>query len=106
MKFPQQVIAHPQFSYSFVADGQVVMSKDDSFDQTDDKSVGSVVAKYPENTEITIHYLTSDPNQSYFEHAGASNHSPVKIAIFVAGCLLLLFAMQFLFKLGRLARTS
>ncbi len=104
MQFPQSLVAHPDFIYSFVAQGQLVESKDESFDKTDDKSVSELVAKYPEGKAVTVHYLKDNPNISYFDYDGATAHSPRKPICFVLGFLILLTAMQMMFKLRKVAR--
>ena len=104
MQFPQSVNAHPDFVYSFLAQGQLVESKDSSFDKTDDKSVNELVAKYPEGKSVTVHYLKDNPNISYFEHEGTTNHSPMQPIGFVLGFLMLLSAMQIMFQLRKVAK--
>lgn len=101
MQFPQSVTAHPEFTYSFIANGHLLESKDNSFEKTDDKSVNDLVAKFPDGKDITVHYLKANPGESYFDHEGSMAHSPLKVAAFVSGFLLLLVGMQIMFRARR-----
>jgi hypothetical protein len=106
MKFPQKVESHPDFYYSFQVDNQTVESRDQKFDQTDDKSVNDLIARYPEGQEITVHYLKRNPGISYFEHPGDNSHSPFQLVAFIAGLLMMLSAIALANKLRQTVLTE
>ena len=106
MQFPQKVSLHPSFVYSFPVDGQLVESKDESFDSDDEKKVGEIVSRFPDGKEITVHYLQSYPSESYFDYDGSTKHSKWRLVICLGGLALLVTAMQIMFRLRRVTRVK
>jgi hypothetical protein len=106
MQFPQKVTLHPSFIYSFPVDGQLVESKDESFDSDDEKRVGEIVSRFHDGKEITVHYLQSYPGESYFDYDGSTKHSKWRLVICLGGLALLVTAMQIMFRLRRAVRVK
>ena len=104
VKFPPKVTLHPSFVYSFPINGQLIESKDDSFESDDDKKVGDIVSRFPEGKEITVHYLQSFPNESYFDYDGSEKHSKSRLYLCLGGLLLLVASMQAMFRMRRVVK--
>jgi hypothetical protein len=106
MQFPQKVSLHPSFIYSFAVNGQLVESKDESFDSDDEKKVGEIVSRFPEGKEITVHYVQNYPSESYFDYNGSTKHSKWRLVICLGGLALLVTAMQIMFRLRRAVKVK